>query len=189
MSTLQRKILQRNAADAADAEARRKREEEEKAGRSPWSAAAWKKAMADIQNGTWKAQPPIRHPILLTPDGPISSASKLQKLAETESLPEVTVTSQVDLDGREIGKVAICDVSTDEWTRMQEKADVSPGVVEGIRIMFKGKRRLAGVVKALKEGVTLGPGDGNEEGSVPGRKAGNTVTAPGEHPDPESRRN
>ena len=193
MSALQRKILRRNAADAAadaaDALARRKREEDEDAGRSPWSAGAWKKATEDILNGTWKSHPPIRHPVLLTPDGPISSASKLQKLAETESLPEVTVTIQVELDGQEIQKVAICDVSTAEWKKMKEKADVSPGIVEGIRVMFKGKRRFAGVVHSLKEGVTLGDEDGDEEGSVPGPKAANTVTGPPEPPTRCHRRN
>ncbi len=187
MSALQRKTLRRNAADAADALALRKREEEEKAGRSPWSAGAWKKATEDILNGAWKTRPPVRRLVLLTPDGPISSASKLRKLAETESLPKVTVTSQVELDGQEIKTVAICDVSRDEWEKMKEKADVSPGIAEGIRVMFEGKRRFAGVVNSLKEGVTLGDGDEGEEGRVPGRKAGNTVTGAPEPPGPEFR--
>ncbi len=131
----------------------------------------------------WKERPPAREPILLTPDDPISSASKLQKLAETESLPKVTVTSQVDIHGLELKKVTICDVSYAEWKRMREKADVSPGIVEGVMVMFEGKQRFAGVVKAVKEGVTLGDGDGDVEGSVPGRNAENTVTGPPEPPD------
>ncbi len=176
MSALQRKTLLRNAVDAADSEARRKREEKEEAG--PWRPGVWQKASEAILNGTWKEKPPPREPILLTPDGPISSAAKLQKLAEMESLPEVIVTSQVDVYDRELKKVTICDISYAEWERVQEKADVSIGIVEGIMVMFKGKRRWARIVKALKEGVVLEDEDEDQEGSVPERKAGDTATGP-----------
>ena len=189
MSALQRKTLLRNAVDAAEAEARRKREEEEEAGRSPWRPGVWQKATEAYLNGTWKSRPPRRQPVLITPDGPISSAAQLQKLAETESLPEVTVTSQVDLDDRELNKVTICDLSTDEWERVEEKADVSIGIVEGIRVMFNGKRRFAGIVKALKEGVVLEDEDEDQEGSVPERKAGDTATGPQGSADLEPGRN
>lgn len=89
--------------------------------------------------------------------------------------------------------MTICDVSTSEWKKMEKKADVSPGIVEGIRVMFEGKSRFAGIVKALKEGVSLGDDnedqervplvggdDKNQEGSEPTRKAGNAVTSPPE---------
>ncbi len=186
MSALQRKTLRRNAAaDAAGAEARRRREGEEEAGQSPWSAEAWKKATEDILNGTFKTRPPVRRLVLLTPDGPVSSASKLQKLAETESLPKVTVVNQVELDERVIRKVAVCDVSRDEWERMKEKADVSPGIAEGIRVKFEGKMRFAGVLNSLKEGVTLGDGHGDEDRRIPGRKAEDTVTGAPDTPGPE----
>ncbi len=51
-------------------------------------------------------------PIILTSDGPISSPSQLQALAETESIFQVTVTTRVARDGCEIEKdVKICDVN------------------------------------------------------------------------------
>jgi hypothetical protein len=70
------------------------------------------------------------------------------------------VTSQVDLDGQEIRKVAICDVDSDEWDRIKEKADVSCGIVADVTVMFNGTMRFAGIVKALKEGATLSDEDG-----------------------------
>ena len=63
--------------------------------RYPWHPDAWK---------TPQKLTPLRYPLLLTPGGLISSASDLQKLAETESLPEAIETSQVDLNDREFKK-------------------------------------------------------------------------------------
>lgn len=164
MSALQRQL--------GDQAVRRKTEEEEShyincPGDYPWSPEAWKNSNDAILNGTWKPWVPRRYVILLTPDGPISSASQLQKLAETESLPEAMVTSQLTLDGQEIGKVTICDVSMDEWDKITEKAHVAVGVASGVTVMYNGKGGYARIVKALKEGVTLE--DENEEGSASGR--------------------
>src|SRR4051794_28270990 len=111
MSDLQRKIA-------------RRREEEEafkalvaahNSKPYPRSAAAWQKASEDALNGTWKARPPWRMPVILTLDGPISSPLQLQALAETESVPQVTVTTRVAREGGEIEKVKICDISREEW--------------------------------------------------------------------------
>lgn len=62
------------------------------------------------------------------------------------------MTSLVDIHGREIKHATICDVSTIERNKMEEKADVSPGIVE-VSESGSGKSRFAGIVKALKEGV------------------------------------
>ena len=53
----------------------------------PWRAGAWQKASESILNGTWKEPPPPRTPVILTPDGPISSSSQLQALAENRIAP------------------------------------------------------------------------------------------------------
>ncbi|KAL2157883.1 hypothetical protein VTH06DRAFT_4936 [Thermothelomyces fergusii] len=92
--------------------------------------------MEAILNGTWEEPPPIRHPVILSTDdddGPLTSVELLQELAETESVPEVIDTTQVDIDGK-----------------------VARGTVEGVLVMFQGKRRWADTVKAMKKGVTLG---------------------------------
>ena len=103
----------------------------------PWRAGAWQKASEAILNGTWKEPPPPRTPVILTPDGPISSSSQLQALAETELVPQVTVTTRVAYDGREIKKdVKICDVSWKEWKTMEQKAVIPNGIDEGRLVMF-----------------------------------------------------
>jgi hypothetical protein len=179
MSALQRKI--------ADAALRRsKEEEEEEAYRRrnyPWPPGSFKKASDGYRDGTFKGPPPIRHPVLLTANGPISSASDLQKLAEMESPPEAIETIQVDIHGQEIRKVTICHVSHDERQRMEEKADVAHGIEEHLTVMFEGGRRFACTVKALKAQPTLG--DEVEEDSGSG-KAGEEVTASSELAEPKS---
>ncbi|KAK4153475.1 hypothetical protein C8A00DRAFT_15312 [Chaetomidium leptoderma] len=149
----------KEAANAeADAAAALSREEEEE--RYPWPAKAWNSPPPKLA--------PLRYPVLLTPGGPISSASKLQKLAETESLPEAIETSQVDDDdsNREIKKVTICNVSHNELKKMMEKAELSHGMEENVTVVFNGAMRFAWAVKALKEGVTLGDEDEDEERSL-----------------------
>jgi hypothetical protein len=140
--------------------------EKEVAGDYPWFAEAWKKAREAVVNGNVPPDPVIRHPVILTPDGPISSASQLQQLAETESLPETIVTNGVTWDGQEIEKVTICSLEHEEWMRMMKKADTNcsiPGILPFV--VFEGRQRIAWAVTALKEGVTLGDEkDGNSEG-------------------------
>ncbi|SPQ23847.1 b02f80e8-5820-4240-9f51-3986cd7e4032 [Thermothielavioides terrestris] len=125
----------------------------------PWSAEVWEKA----RNGTLPPTRPRRFPVLLTPDGPISSPGELQKLAETASLPEAVVTSQVDENGQEIRKVTICQVNYDERKRIEEKADVGFGVAENFKVLFNGNVRQALVVKRLKEGAAARDEDKEED--------------------------
>jgi hypothetical protein len=116
--------------------------------------------------GCFKTSPPARFPVILTPDGPVSSALHLQRLAELESLPDTLKTSQVDCNEVEVKKVTICHVSLEEKGRIQEKAEVLVGVEENIRVMFNGRTRYAMVVTGLKDGVTLGDTDDDDGGGA-----------------------
>jgi hypothetical protein len=185
MSALQRQV--------ADATLRRSKEEDEASGRRgyPWPAEAWKKAEEAILDGTWKERRrPTYYPILLTADGPISTASELQKLAQMATLPEVIETSQVDIHDQEIKKVTICCIDHDERDRIEERADVSHGITEGITVIFEGRRRFARIVTTLKAGVTLGnedkdeDKDEDEDGSI-GGEVGEEVTASPELAEPK----
>jgi hypothetical protein len=156
MSALQRQV--------ADATLRRSKEEDEASGRRgyPWPAEAWKKAEEAILNGTWKERRrPTHYPILLTTTGPISSASELQTLAGTESLPEVTEVVQVDMENQEIKKLGVFDVDEDEMDRMRAKAEMTPEI--DIVVMFEGKRRFVWIVAGLKIDETSGDEDGEED--------------------------
>jgi hypothetical protein len=128
-----------------------------------WRAERWKAARKAMADGTFKIPPPNRFPVILTPNGPVSSASQLLQLAELDSLPETIETTQIERDGTEIGPVTICHVSFDEMRRMEKRAEVSDGITDGIYVIFRGKERYAAQVKALKEGVTL---VGDEGGNV-----------------------
>ncbi|KAK4041126.1 hypothetical protein C8A01DRAFT_15105 [Parachaetomium inaequale] len=120
-----------------------------------WRAERWKAAKKAMADGTFKDPPPNRFPVILTPNGPVSSASHLLQLAELDSLPETIETTQIEHDGTEVGAVTICHVSFDEMRKLEERAEVSDGIADGIYVLFRGKRRYAATVKALKEGITL----------------------------------
>lgn len=107
-----------------------------------WYAKAWGDAGDAVLNGT-APHPVLNHPIVLTPDGLISSASKLQQLAETESLPEVIVASQVRGYGQEIGEVTVCSIHWEGWLTIREKADLSPTVPDFV-VISRGNRGARG---------------------------------------------
>jgi hypothetical protein len=119
------------------------------------SKEAGQRASEAVFNVTVPPASAIPYPVILTPDGPISSASKLQELVEMESLPEAIVTSAVNWEGREIGKVTICSLEMEGWARMLKKAIVACTPPESSFVIFEGKRRMAWTVTTLKEGVTL----------------------------------
>ncbi|KAK4041136.1 hypothetical protein C8A01DRAFT_34868 [Parachaetomium inaequale] len=134
-----------------------------------WQRERWQQARRDMAADCFKTLPPARFPVILTPDGPVSLALHLQRLAESESLPETVETSQVDWNEVEVNKVTICHVSLEEKKRMKEKAEVLLGVKENIRVMFNGKTRYAMVVTGLKGGVTLGDTDEDDGSGEPGK--------------------
>lgn len=78
----------------------------------------------------WHARPrlpELRFPALLTPDGPIPSVSKLEKLVEAESPLEAIETIEVDRNDVGIRKVTIYNMSFDGYRKMREKAEVCLG--------------------------------------------------------------
>lgn len=112
--------------------------------------------MQDIADGTYFIRDPPRFPLILTPDGPISSAKQLQQLLKLDSLPETIETSQIALeDDSEIRRVEICHVSYEEKDELEKLADVSPGIEDCVQVMFQGKPRWAMTVKSLNAGVRL----------------------------------
>jgi hypothetical protein len=118
---------------------------------------AWARAEQPFLDGSYyRNRPKGRYPVLITPDGPVSSTSELQQLADTVSLLDVRVAAQVDWYGVEIpGKeVTVADIDY-ELFRIENKALVSFGVGGNIFIMFNGRARIVRIVEALKEGGTL----------------------------------
>ena len=92
------------------------------------------------------------------PDGPVSSAEQLQRLAEMGSLPETTETSQMESGGTGIRRVVICDVSFEETEKMEEKAVVLTGLTDRLFVLLKGERRYAMVVgQEVERGRYPGP--------------------------------
>ena len=126
----------------------------------PWPAEAWEAA----RNGTVKPLPPMRFPVSLTPDGPISSPEELQKLAGTKSfVSEAIATTQVTTHRQEIGKATICVVDFEGRARILRKADISGSLEENLLVMYDEKVLFAMVVERLKEGHTLDDEDTEEE--------------------------
>jgi hypothetical protein len=124
----------------------------------PWAPGLWTQALRDLAAGTSKRQPEPRFPVILTPDGPVSSPAELQHLAELESLPQTMETSQVSWDVVEPKRVTICHVSREERKRIEEKAETLLDKEESILVMFQGEKRSAILVTALKKGAELSRG-------------------------------
>jgi hypothetical protein len=91
---------------------------------------------------------------VISPNSPVSSPEQLQKLAELESLPETIETVLVDdykiYKNQEEERVVICHVNWEEREKLEQKAEVLAEVRSGVTVMFRGGKRYAMVVKALK---------------------------------------
>ncbi|KAH6855004.1 hypothetical protein B0I37DRAFT_363671 [Chaetomium sp. MPI-CAGE-AT-0009] len=125
--------------------------------------ASYRKAMAD---GTFR-ELEVRIPVILNPDGPISSAEELQRVAETESVPEVLQTTLTTREGRArtTKPVTICHVNYDERERLEERADVEYNMTGKFVVMFRGQERCPMMVRSLKAGVDVrGPARNNGAG-------------------------
>ncbi|KFY08402.1 hypothetical protein V492_06267 [Pseudogymnoascus sp. VKM F-4246] len=96
--------------------------ESQNARTSPWSAEIWKAAGEAFLSG--EESPPPRFRIAISQDSLISSAEKLQQLADLPTLPEI------------------------ETTRTAPRRDATEG--EPISVWFGGTRRDAWVAKSLK---------------------------------------
>lgn len=116
----------------------------------PWSAEAWQAASKAYMSGTDK--PPPRFPIVISQDCFISTAEKLQQLADLPTLPQIETTRTAprrweDLDAppADDREVQICDVDMDQLNRIE---DVTEG--ESISVWFRGTRRDAWVARSSK---------------------------------------
>ncbi|OBT45880.1 hypothetical protein VE00_04232 [Pseudogymnoascus sp. WSF 3629] len=117
---------------------------------SPWSGEAWQAAREAYMSGTDK--PPPRFPIVITQDCLISTAEKLQQLADLPTLPQIETTRTAprrweDLDAppADDREVQICDVDMGQLNKIEE---VTEG--ESISVWFRGTRRDARVAESLK---------------------------------------
>lgn len=159
MSELERKLAKNKLAS------RKSEEDEDARPLSPWPKEVWEQAWKAMAAG-YKA-PPHRFPVILSPDGPVSSAAQLQRLIEADSLPDTIQASQVDYDNNEIKKVRICQVDYENKNKLKEKAEISEMIGrDTILVMFNGQRRIATVVHALKEGVSVEPTTSKGEAST-----------------------
>jgi hypothetical protein len=157
MSALQRELAKSRMASSNN--------EHDNDNDSPWSAAARRQAVQDMEAGTFKTLLPGDFPVILTPDGPVSSAEELQQLAELDSLPETIDTIQIRPDGTELKRVKICLVSFEDRKKMKEKADVSSGIGDNVIVVSQGEQRYAMVVNLLDKGAPAG-GPGQCEQAV-----------------------
>ncbi|KAL2017001.1 hypothetical protein VTK56DRAFT_2682 [Thermocarpiscus australiensis] len=127
-----------------------------------WQRERWEQARRDLAAGTFKS-PDIRVPVILNPEGPISSAKELQQLAELESVPETLETIVIREDGISTARpVTICHVGLLEHKKIEEKANVVHDYTGRILILFQGKERYPTVIQSLKEGITLQGEAGND---------------------------
>ncbi|KAK4234100.1 hypothetical protein C8A03DRAFT_38142 [Achaetomium macrosporum] len=152
MSALQRQLAMSRALQREHA----MREELELA-KEKRLAEMWRQARIAMENGTWEPPRAPRVPVIIRSDGTVSSAEKLQQLAELESVPETIDAVLIKENGRETNKpVTICLVDWDVQERIHEKAVAADGMAEHNIVLLQEQERYAMVVTALKEGVKLG---------------------------------
>ncbi|KAK4234623.1 hypothetical protein C8A03DRAFT_18513 [Achaetomium macrosporum] len=180
MSALQRAIAQ-NARQAEEvnnsAQRLLQRQKEEKARRveednNTWQRARWEAARRAMADGTFKT-PEIRIPVIITPDGPVSSAKDLQQLAGMDSMPETLEATLIRDHWISTERpVTICYVNYGERARLEEKANIEYDPSGKFMVRFGEQKRYTMVVLSLKEGVTL---PGPSEIGINGEGRGNGV--------------
>ncbi|KAL2023356.1 hypothetical protein VTK56DRAFT_3094 [Thermocarpiscus australiensis] len=139
MSSLERAIVRSKFTRSREAKDRSQNDD-------PRPPHIWKKAMEDLRAGTFKTRL-LRYPVIIAPGSPVSSAEKLQQLAELDSLPEIMETKQIEEDGTQ-RRVIISSINPKEKRKMEEKADV---LTDGPIVWFRDTKRFALVVKSLKQ--------------------------------------
>ncbi|KAL2129243.1 hypothetical protein VTI74DRAFT_8026 [Chaetomium olivicolor] len=111
-----------------------------------WQRARYEAARKATANGTFK-EPEIPFPFIITPDGPISSAKKLPRLAEMESVSEALETTLVRKKWASTAKpVTIRHNNFAERGKLEEKANVEHDVSRKFMVLFRGQRKHAIVV-------------------------------------------
>ncbi|KAL2146363.1 hypothetical protein VTI28DRAFT_4388 [Corynascus sepedonium] len=137
MSALQRVIAYSSAQRLLE------RQMEEKAPR---------KAIAD---GTFK-DPEIRIPVIIIPDGPVSSAKALQQLAEMGSVPKTLDATLIrDHWVSTERPVTICYIDDEESEIIEGKANIEYDPSGKFMVRVEEQNKYAMVVLSLKEGVML----------------------------------
>ncbi len=126
-------------------------------GEDPWFPGVWDKACDDIRAGTFKSGEEKLFPIVLEPDGPLSTPEQLQQLAELETVPEVIETARLDWNGAGVGSATVCAVSRRDRRRMEEKVDIGLGFTLDFFVSFEGESRAVLLVLGPKAAVAAGP--------------------------------
>jgi hypothetical protein len=137
-----------------------------------WRAARWQAGRKAIADGTFETHE-RRFPVLITPDGPVSSPEKLQRLAEMESIPEALEATLIRENGNSTEKrVEICCVNYDGREKLEEKGNVE-FLSTKFMVMIRGERSYAMVVQSLKQGDTpQGPVETSDHRPSPGDEKG-----------------
>ncbi|KND94129.1 hypothetical protein TOPH_01114 [Tolypocladium ophioglossoides CBS 100239] len=102
--------------------------------------------------------PERRYPVLIKPDGPVSSREQLQELVGGPDLPEISTTMMYEpagphrpgepMEGTIPEEVQICDVDSEQLAKLEEVAKVN-SFAEVVK--FQGDERYAAKVLSLKE--------------------------------------
>ena len=123
-----------------------------------------------MADGTFKI-PEIRIPVIINPDGPVSSAKDLQQLAGMDSVPETLAATLIREHCVSTERpVTICYINYGEKARLEEKANIEYDATGKFMVRLGEQRRYAMVVLSLKEGVTL---PGPSEHGIYGEGRGN----------------
>lgn len=136
-------------------------------------AARWE---AGFSSGQYRA-PEIRRPVLIRPDGPVSSREQLQELVGGPDLPDISTTTMYEpagfhrpgpKDGAIPEEVQICDVNLEQVEKLEELAEVTD--FEDC-VLFKGDERFVIKVLSIKGQGKLGEADKEQEPQASSRGA------------------
>lgn len=117
---------------------------------SPWPPEVWQAALQAFNSG-WQMPEP-RYPVILTPDGPVSTPERLQELVGLASVPEIKRTHKMHPyknkydESYESQGVDICDIGWDELLKLEERTECE----NSTRVWFQEQKRAAYVVLSLK---------------------------------------
>lgn len=115
----------------------------------------WGKALEAFALG-WRP-PKVYHPIVISPDSPVSSPQKLQDMAGMTTTPRVFTTTYTTMHGgldaahQTDGKpeeVQIGEVGWDELVKITEEAEFD----DWLFVFVDGKVRMATMIKSFKKG-------------------------------------
>lgn len=114
-------------------------------GDAPWPGHVWK-AAREAFNAGW--QPPERrYPVVLDPNGPISTAEQLKELLELDETPPVLTVPVAGgvyeikaEDDPTAKKAQVCDVGEDEWVKLYRRTEFNRDILDFL-VWFHGETR------------------------------------------------